>query len=1164
MNKRIQEIAQLSVRCRDSDGERHGVDHNCIACKPWLILKRINENEENLNDEHFEANDHEMDITNLEEEILNFYSHHSLKSKKTWLCSLCQKTIPLDIKTCICIGNGNGNNHNHSGSNPKLYQSFPFKSGYNNNRDKDKDKDKALQNALNDRSIKNKDCLMVIKELAEFLHVSIQFNQIPQEFKSTSHPFEYEICFDGSIIAKGVGNSKRKAQRDGADLGLTVLSGQGHGRTIQLLQRFGRIGHCEIDRNLFVEIERDISDQSHLYKIKGITNDSENEKMLSSRLIRQIIIDDAPEIKAYKTRVFEISQLDEPSVLGCFDGSGGNKCSLVSGIFHRDVNNGRYGYNPRYQRQRKNKDKDKDKDKEKNGNESTTEKRTKKKRKKRRNSKRKKNASTNMEKSDASTPRTTESGTNTVNDESCNDDKSVNTANTTDSTIQTQDPDVPLSEILNFNEEKQAQNPLETETEQLRDTTPENDNAAAFLLPFPTIFNVEDNPEQMLPNRRHSYGSSSGNSKNSYPHPWKNQHYYLSPHSHHKHNGKSHRRRKRHSAMKSNPLPISAANVPHGINGIIVGLASDVIEKEKKENEIVDEQLILQHDDVYVCADCKTYFPNAFNGEYLDEHIPKWYCSQCIDKQKKSHMNVSYTKRKNIHDAQHKPEKEVTPPCTPPSSDDDGSGDIHHLKHIQNPKLQQRHHGYHHHHRHRHFPTKRKSPNKRKRSNHSHNQSHNGSQKKKHFHHHDRNKHRQSPHKKSKSKKPKSKPKLPKAHTTMSSVPISASRSRCASPEIPSILPIQLTKSRSVESEVSVKHTPKIPKSKGKSKKKSKRKAPRFQSESPELVIRDIMETEMSDITFSGPKTPSSPSLTDREFASRFDQIKEKTENKQKHSKSGHDASANPETENDNDSNSDSNDNAEIISTVSIATQVQVPRARNRDKLIADKAIQCIAENAPTKKIKVTYPPRNVVRIDTNSSRSSRNHTPTSEPTTSNPTTPDSDDEEDHEYENKTENDEDQNDKLINYHRNKARHNRFRNKFKDKHHAKHNEHHEHHEYHEHMGIDAAHHLQHQYYQHQMMYNPYHQQMFQQGNGWNTTTYYHHRNGHHGHHHHGHQMNHHEMYMMNGSYHHSVHSHQHNHNRNDHHNSRHNHQQNRGSITTNGYETFQCSSTYHHM
>ena len=46
LSKRIQEIANLSVRCRDSDGERHGVDHNCIACKPWLILKRINENEE--------------------------------------------------------------------------------------------------------------------------------------------------------------------------------------------------------------------------------------------------------------------------------------------------------------------------------------------------------------------------------------------------------------------------------------------------------------------------------------------------------------------------------------------------------------------------------------------------------------------------------------------------------------------------------------------------------------------------------------------------------------------------------------------------------------------------------------------------------------------------------------------------------------------------------------------------------------------------------------------------------------------------------------------------------------------------------------------------------------------------------------------------------------
>ena len=239
-------------------------------------------------------------------DLLNSYEPQcqSLQNKKSWICSLCSKSIPMDIKQCICIGNN-------------------------------------FQIKKNKKTIENKDCLIVIKELAETLHSSISFNLVPQEFKISAKPFEYEIYFDGQLIANGVGNSKRKAQRHGAESALNELALRGHARKINLLQKFARIGHSQIDRSSFVEICRDISDESDVY----VVDDDDEEYMMDVHLLRSVDIDESPDIIAYETRTFEISQLEEPSVLGCLDVCGPLKYSLIAGIFHKDVNNGRYGYN---------------------------------------------------------------------------------------------------------------------------------------------------------------------------------------------------------------------------------------------------------------------------------------------------------------------------------------------------------------------------------------------------------------------------------------------------------------------------------------------------------------------------------------------------------------------------------------------------------------------------------------------------------------------------------------------------------------------------------------------------------------------------------------------------------------------------------------------------
>eukprot|EP01084_Bolivina_argentea_P272452 463893_1 len=265
----------LSVRS-GTGGERHGVDHECMACKPYLMC--------------------------------------SDDGEKTWLCSLCQKTIPIDIKTCICISSDHPTTNHISSCN---------------------DADKQ------------KDCLIVIKELAETLHSTISFKQIPAQLKRSSAPFEYEVCFNGQMIANGNGNSKRKAQRHGAQVALNILSSRSDeiARKIHLVQQFDRIGHCEIDPNLFVEVCADIcGDETQMYSIRPLHEYGADCVVMNPR---HVMIDD---IIALRTRTLEISHLEEPSVLGCLDVRGPLKFSLVCGIFHKDVNNGRYGYNKRNRR----------------------------------------------------------------------------------------------------------------------------------------------------------------------------------------------------------------------------------------------------------------------------------------------------------------------------------------------------------------------------------------------------------------------------------------------------------------------------------------------------------------------------------------------------------------------------------------------------------------------------------------------------------------------------------------------------------------------------------------------------------------------------------------------------------------------------------------------
>eukprot|EP01084_Bolivina_argentea_P111055 198257_1 len=110
-----------NMRCRDSEGERHGVDHNCIACKPWLIS--------NENEQEWEYNE-EYEI-NKKNKTIHF------NSKKSWLCSLCQKTIPIDIKTCICVTYDNKNNKNKQNNNNKIvinnYTTYENNVNNNNN-----------------------------------------------------------------------------------------------------------------------------------------------------------------------------------------------------------------------------------------------------------------------------------------------------------------------------------------------------------------------------------------------------------------------------------------------------------------------------------------------------------------------------------------------------------------------------------------------------------------------------------------------------------------------------------------------------------------------------------------------------------------------------------------------------------------------------------------------------------------------------------------------------------------------------------------------------------------------------------------------------------------------------------------------------------------------
>lgn len=86
----------LSIRCRDSAEERHGVDHHCTGCKPWLILQRLEQ-------ERDDPKCTKKDEKQIQENIASFYANHAMKTKKTWICSLCYNTVPIHKSTCPCF-----------------------------------------------------------------------------------------------------------------------------------------------------------------------------------------------------------------------------------------------------------------------------------------------------------------------------------------------------------------------------------------------------------------------------------------------------------------------------------------------------------------------------------------------------------------------------------------------------------------------------------------------------------------------------------------------------------------------------------------------------------------------------------------------------------------------------------------------------------------------------------------------------------------------------------------------------------------------------------------------------------------------------------------------------------------------------------------------------
>ena len=551
----------------------------------------------------------------------------------------------------------------------------------------------------------------------------------------------------------------------------------------------------------------------------------------------------------------------------------------------------------------------------------------------------------------------------------------------------------------------------------------------------------------------------------------------------------------------------------------------------------MDEQSLLENDDVYTCSECGKYFADNLNGKYLSDCVPKWYCFECIKRMNDSHLKPFiemsvYTQRKNMLDLQHK-ELSVTPPMTPPSSDDENSKNA---KMHKNPSIKPKNYLQ--------FSRKHsRSPDKRKRGNFYR------SPNKKHVKTKYKNGKQQNQPKTEKiikirrnslkqNKNNEQKRRLPeKSHTTMTSVPVpiptttsnpaltstqNQPKAKSVSPtkiRIPDGEPLPISKSRSVE----------LPTEKETEKDHHKK----FKSESPELVIQDIIDTEFSDITFLGPQTPSSPSLTDKEFGHKL---------VTKTSASDKDVEDN-ENEEDDDSNSDE-ENPKAIATVSVATQVT-------DKNIADKATQATQVTASSTRKKI-YTPRDVVKIEATTPSTTVSSTESSN--ISSPS-PDNEEENENSKEIKKQNVKRHTLKGSQFGRTKPRHHKYKhtvngNKYKDK-------------YLNNIPLEHNHHSHHYYHNphNSLMYNPYntHHQHHHQNNILNNSwnAYYGQTQPRDHQHHHG-------VFMMNNY----VHSHHHHHRNNHNHNklNDNNHtqqQQNRNNnATINGYQTYQCTQNYH--
>ena len=500
-------------------------------------------------------------------------------------------------------------------------------------------------------ALHSKDNLVVIKELADCLRTTVHLNPLPREFKTSSKPFEYEVVFDDEVLSHGEGDSIRKAQQLGATKALDILTQNGHRRTIGLLQRFGHRGHCEVDRNLFVEITRERTDNP-LYAVES-AQELPSHLCVHPRVRRSVLIDDAPELESYKTRVLGISQIDEPAVLGCLEVAGPLQFSIVSGIFHRDVHRGRYGYHEPetcsdgnlYGNGLENKSR---------GKRSS---RRRKKKKKAIKSRRKWSKSTEIV-----SALTTETGTNTNH----NNDKSVDTADS----IHSQFPTM-------ADEERAVSG--DTVPERLVMTLPtESDTASKRRMSFHS--DHSGSTEHNAPHRRHSDGSAiPGHSRSfhglrrqhrlndkrghgrrgrhTYCHPSKYQHHEIyssdfgSPQVH-KH---SKRRQRRHQ---------------HSL-----AVHHDAAERVK-----VTELCLLENG---LCSLCGSYFGDGAKGQSLMTHSGQSQgdCTDCIQNGKSGQKREKVENFKNVKNVKCSTDQlenssvEMlaisSPPMTPPSTDEE-------------------------------------------------------------------------------------------------------------------------------------------------------------------------------------------------------------------------------------------------------------------------------------------------------------------------------------------------------------------------------------------------------------------------------------------------------------------------------------------------------------